>query len=196
MRVRTKLFSLMLPIALLAGTGLLTSGCDPLPDVCRDMQVHQNVHDAPTGIGVAHVNVYAHVCFYANTSQTSPQTSVSWDESEYGALQSFIKVDFSNVLPRIQNGSNGAANWLGGFHVATCAGIGVARICSFGTDFGCAVHDDPPTVQGFGYAFCQKTGGHGDFYMDGTNGVVHPKPTMTVAQRIAQLKRNPPKVNP
>jgi hypothetical protein len=171
--MRTKLLSLCATIALLSGVGVVTAACS-VPDVCRDVSTAPNVHDTPTGIGVSHIKAWGHVCFTAGTTTTSSQTSVGWSHSEYGPLQlgfSWTHVSMPQPITRISNGSNGAANWLGSFHVATCATTGLFTLCSFGTDFGCAIHDDPPTVSGFGYATCQKTGGHNDFYMDFTNGV-------------------------
>jgi hypothetical protein len=175
--MKTKLLSLSTALLLLGGVGMVSAACTPLPDVCRDVSTAPNVHDGPSGIGVSHIKAWGHICFYAGTANLSSQTQVGWSHSEYGPMQlgfTYTHVSMPQPIPRLPNGANGSAGWLGGFHVALCATTGIFTLCSLGTDFGCALYDDPPTVAGFGYATCKKTGGHSDFYMDFTNGVRQP----------------------
>lgn len=192
MRVRTRLISLIAPVVLLVGTGVTVASCSQ-PDVCRDINVTWNIHDTPSGWGVSHINLRGHMCYFGGTSTVdSGATSVSWSHQEYGPLQDgFIfhtEISGMTAMQRWADGANGSANWIGSLHAAQCSGAGIVSTCSFGTDFACGLHDDPPTVAGFGYGTCQKSGGHDDFYIDTTNAPVKHKPTMTVEQRIAQLK--------
>lgn len=163
-----RLISLALLPFLLVGLGFVVTAC--APDECHDLPLYTNVYMEPGHVGVSHINVGAHVCFQAGTANLDGgNTQVFWNHSEYGAMQevwTWTHVDMPQPFPRLPNGFNGTAEWLGGFHVAQCATAGLVSGCSFGTDFGCSVYVDPPPHDWDHVSQCSKVGGHNDFSID------------------------------